>query len=307
MPARHLAFQALLFAASSSAFFAADRATASNVRAPTIYVLQDGGTIQVYHRARQWAIVGPDTGLEAVIDIKRQALGDLVVSNRDTDSGPGSIVTLPDGRGNVSATSIIQCDSFSPWGIGVDIDSNIWMTNYESNEVREYAATADGCPAPLAQISGTDTGLDIPLNVGVDRNGRIIVSNYLSGILIFAPGSNGNVSPVAKITNSRVINAHLEGMSIDRRNNIWLTSYANSEVMEFGSKAKGNDAPKRVISGPKTQLASPVGIAFDRKTGEIYVANYGGRAVLVFASDASGDVAPIRQFASGFDFGVAVK
>jgi streptogramin lyase len=261
----------------------------------------------VYHGARQWEISGPDTGLTAVIDIKRQALGDLVVSNRDTDSGPGSIVTLPDGKGNVPAKSIIQCDGFSPWGIGIDTNSNIWMSNYESDEVREYAATADGCPAPLAEISGANTGLDIPLNVGVDRNGRIVVSNYLSGILIFAPGSNGNVSPIAKITNSHVMNAHLEGMTIDRRNNIWLTSYPNAEVMEFGPKANGNDSPRRVISGPNTHLNAPVGIALDRRTGEIYVANYGGRAVLVFAADANGDVAPVREFASGFDFGVVVK
>jgi hypothetical protein len=51
-----------------------------------------------------------------------------------------------------------------------------------------------------------------------------------------------------------------------------------------------------------------VGIALDRRSGEIYVAGYGTRAMLVFAPDANGNVAPIRSFDQGnFPFGVTVK
>ncbi|HSC17609.1 MAG TPA: hypothetical protein VLC74_01735 [Rhizomicrobium sp.] len=277
-------------------------------KGPTVYVLQDGGTITIYRGSRQTQISGPDTGMYSTVGIARQALGDLVVSNREVDGAPGSIVTLPPGKGDVAAKYVIQCAGMSPWGIGLDADSNIWMTDYESDDVRQYAANADGCPAPLATISGPHTGLDLPENVAVDRKGRIVVADYLNGIRIFAPGSNGDVAPVATLTNSQVMNAHLEGMAIGPKNHIWVTSYANASVMEFASDANGTDAPLRVISGDRTKLSAPVGLALDRKTGEIYVASYGTRAMLVFAADAKGNVAPVRTFANGsFPFGVAVK
>jgi DNA-binding beta-propeller fold protein YncE len=277
-------------------------------RLPTIYVLQDSGTITIFHGSRQTEISGPHTGMHSTVALARQALGDLVVSNREVDGRPGSIVTLPAGEGDVQAKYILKCKGMTPWGIGLDADSNIWMTDYESDDVREYAATADGCPKPLAIISGAHTGLDLPENVAIDRNGRIVVADYLNGVRIFAPSANGDVAPVATLTNAQVMNAHLEGMAIDRKNNIWVTSYADNAVLEFAAGANGDAAPKRVISGDKTLLSAPVGIALDRRTGEIYVAAYGARAVLVFSADANGNVAPVRQFANGsFPFGVAVK
>ena len=287
------------------AAFGAGSAAASG-SGPTVYVLQDAGAIEVYRGARHWEIAGPDTQMNSVVDIKRQPLGDLVVSNREVDGKAGTIVSLPAEKGNVAAKYVIKCKGFTPWGIGIDRNSNIWMTDYETNDVRAYAATANGCPAPLTKISGPHTGLDQPENVAVDRDGRIIVSNYLHGILIFAPGSDGDAAPIRTITNGQVINAHLEGMTVDNKDNIWVTSYANQAVLEFAPDANGTAAPKRVISGSKTRLDAPVGIAVDRKSGEIYVADYGARAILVFGSDAAGNTAPVRTLSPGFDFGVAV-
>jgi DNA-binding beta-propeller fold protein YncE len=275
---------------------------------PQIFVLHDNGTITIFRGTGQKQISGPHTGMNSPVAIARQKLGDLVVSNREVDGDAGSIVTLPMGKGDVPVKFIIKCDGMTPWGIGLDAESNIWMTDYESNDVREYAATADGCPAPFATISGPHTGLDQPENVAVDRKGRIVVANYLKGIQIFAPGANGDATPVVSLTNAQVMSAHLEGMVIDSKNNIWVTSYANAAVLEFAATARGNDAPIRVISGDKTQLNAPVGIALDRESGEIYVASYGTRAMLVFAADANGNVVPIRQFDQGaFPFGVTVK
>ena len=302
-PFRYL-FATVCAAALSSA---GALATSAGTRTPTVYVLQDSGKIVIYRGTHQSEITGQDTGMYSTVGIARQAYGDLVISNRELDNRSGDIVTLPPGKGDVPAKYKIKCKGMTPWGIGVDADSNIWMTDYDSNDVREYAATANGCPQPLARISGPYTGLDQPENVAVDHNGRIVVSNYLKGIVVFAPGANGDVFPVAKITSPQVMSAHLEGMAIDAKNNIWVTSYANQAVMEFAPDANGDAAPKRMISGSNTQMTAPVGIALDHKTGEIYVADYGTRAVLVFAADADGNVAPARQFAPGFAFGIALK
>lgn len=288
--------------------YAPSNPAAAGEPSATAYVLQDGGKITIYHGSHQREISGPHTGLYSTVAIVRQKLGDLVVSNRELDHRAGSIVTLPDGNGDVAAKFIIKCRGMTPWGIGVDADSNIWMTNYESNDVREYAGTANGCPTPLATIRGPYTELDQPENVAIDRNGQIVVSNYLKGILIFAPGAHGDASPIANITSSDVMSAHLEGMTIDSHNNIWVTSYARNAVLEFAPDANGDAVPIRKISGPHTKLDAPTGIAIDRHTGEIYVAGYGTRAALVFAPDADADAAPIREFAEGgFPFGIAVK
>ena len=54
--------------------------------------------------------------------------------------------------------------------------------------------------------------------------------------------------------------------------------------------------PKRVISGPKTDIGFHSGVYIDPKTGDISsVENDIGDSVSVFAHGASGDVAPLRQ------------
>ncbi len=54
--------------------------------------------------------------------------------------------------------------------------------------------------------------------------------------------------------------------------------------------------PKRVISGPKTDIGFHSGVYIDPKTGDISsVENDIGDSISVFAHGASGDVAPLRQ------------
>jgi DNA-binding beta-propeller fold protein YncE len=303
----HIVLASALMAAVCGAALGARGAAKPPAHPPTIYVNQDATHIEVFKGKREYSVGGKNTAMYSPIGIAAQALGDIVYSNREGDHRPGTIVTLPPGKGNVTAKYIIRCKDLTPWGVSIDADSNIWMTNYDTNEVREYAPNASGCPAPLSSIKGPNTGIDNPQMAVVDHKGRIVVSNYLSGILIFPPGAHGNVAPVAKITNMKIINAHLEGMTIDRHDNIWVTSYAKGQVYKFAPDANGNAAPKRIISGRNTKLSVPIGIAIDRRSGEIYIADYGTHAVLVFAADSNGNVAPIRTFAGGFDYGIALR
>jgi sugar lactone lactonase YvrE len=270
---------------------------------PTLYVVETPG-VGIVKASKRTEITGRNTKLTSPWGIARQALGDLVISNRELSHSekPGRIVTLPAGKGNVTAKYVLQCKDFAPGGIAVDKDSNIWMTDYDSGaggDVRAYPANATGCPAPLFQITGPHTQLNQPTAVAIDSKGRIIVANYLVGLTIYAPGSNGDVAPIATIKDSDTENSHIEGMTVDNHDNIWVTSYANASVLEFAPDANGNVAPIRKISGDRTQLDAPIGLAVDRKTGNIYVAAYGNAGVLEFAADAQGNVAPISTI-SGF-------
>jgi hypothetical protein len=68
-----------------------------------------------------------------------------------------------------------------------------------------------------------------------------------------------------------------------------------SAVLFFARNANGDVAPAGEISGAKTKLSVPAGLAMDSQ-GNIYVANY-DNAIRVYASGAQGNVAPIRTIA----------
>jgi len=63
-------------------------------------------------------------------------------------------------------------------------------------------------------------------------------------------------------------------------------------ILVFRGGANGEEAPIRVIQGPRTQLKAHDRLALDPVHNEIYVPQ--GDKVLVFAGDAQGDAAPIR-------------
>jgi DNA-binding beta-propeller fold protein YncE len=65
-------------------------------------------------------------------------------------------------------------------------------------------------------------------------------------------------------------------------------------ITVYDRTARGDTAPIRVITGPRTQLNWPAGLFVDPERGELFVANDGGNSILVFSTTANGDVAPLR-------------
>lgn len=70
-------------------------------------------------------------------------------------------------------------------------------------------------------------------------------------------------------------------------------------ILVFASGAVGDAAPIRVISGPKTLLVAPFALSVDTVHNELYVSDFFGSAVRVYALDADGDVAPLRSLIDG--------
>ncbi len=73
---------------------------------------------------------------------------------------------------------------------------------------------------------------------------------------------------------------------------IYVTNYGGNSVTVYSLDADGDAAPKRTISGAKTGIKGPLGIARDTLR-QIYVANRSGCNVTVFGAGAGGDVAPV--------------
>src|SRR5207302_9937797 len=64
----------------------------------------------------------------------------------------------------------------------------------------------------------------------------------------------------------------------------------------FPAGQNGNVFPNREISGPRTGIVSPRGLALDG-SGRLFVADQASNKVLVFDDDATGDTAPIAVLA----------
>ena len=65
-------------------------------------------------------------------------------------------------------------------------------------------------------------------------------------------------------------------------------------ILFFRGGANGEEAPIRVIQGPKTLLNYPDNVALDAHRGEVFVVQSYSNSVLVFDRRGQGDVAPIR-------------
>ena len=113
-------------------------------------------------------------------------------------------------------------------------------------------------------------------------------------IAAFPRLAEANAKPTRAIAGQRtLITRTIHDMAYDPvRDEIVVPQFYLQGILTFRGSANGDEAPIRVISGPRTQITNPARIALDPIHNEIYIPN-GGR-LLVFPRDGQGDVAPIR-------------
>ncbi len=180
---------------------------------------------------------------------------------------------------------------------------------------------------PKRIIQGENTYLEFACGVYVDPpTGDVYVINNdtLNWMTVWDRNARGNVKPTRKLHTPMAT----FGIAADEENQeLLLTVQDDHAVVTFKKNAKELEGPVRLLQGPKTRMADPHGIAVDRKTGLIYVTNWGtmnerqpggpprfghalwpigrnnnipgsGRfeppSITVYRKDASGDVAPLR-------------
>lgn len=231
-----------------------------------------------------------------------------------------------------------------PTAIAVDSSGKIYVLNENggarnSGRVVVFAAGSKGNVSPIATISGSDAGLFSPNAIAVDSKGNIYVSNEggpnierPGGVAVYPAGSNGDVKPSATVRGADV-NMQLPctdtccgndtgiqnpyGIAIDSRSNLFVTSTSGcprsqgESVRVFPAGSEGNVRPSAIISGARTGLDSPAGVALDPR-GNIYVANAGrygvGRydfpaSIRLYSTGSNGNVPPIATI-SGSNTGL---
>ncbi len=115
-------------------------------------------------------------------------------------------------------------------------------------------------------------------------------------VVVYAANASGKAKPLQDITGTKT-GLQASDVVADGKGNIYVsngTDYGATEntVTVYAKGANGNVAPIRTISGSKTGLDAPQGIALAPVNGDIYIANTDGKSVTVYASDANGNVAP---------------
>ncbi len=231
----------------------------------------------------------------------------------DISFGSGSVTVYPVGAtGNVKPIQNISGSNTllaGPIGITADESGKVYVANNSNYSVQVYAAGATGNVAPIQQISGDGTGLYQPHGVALDPvNGDIYVANYgVSSVTIYLPDANGDAAPIGTITgpNTGIDNPY--GIALDASGNIYVATCGTTcsihdappSVVVFAAGSVGNVAPMQTISGPRTRLFTPYGLALD-SSSNIYAASSGNLllgkpwGIKVYAAGANGDVRPIQ-------------
>ena len=180
---------------------------------------------------------------------------------------------------------------------------------------------------PKRMIQGEKTFLEYACSVYIDpETGNIygINNDTLNWMTVFDRDARGNASPSRKLHTPHTT----FGIVADEdKQELLMTIQDDHAVVTFKKNAKDQDAPVRLLQGPRTLMADPHGIALDSKTGLIYVTNWGtnqerkydvpwrygkvnwpvGRnnnipgsgkinppSITVYHKDDKGDVAPLR-------------
>ncbi len=264
-------------------------------------------------------IAGPATGLNRPLGIVIDSSGKLYVAN----SGNDTITVYGLGAsGNAAPIATIGGPNTGlrgPQGMALDANDVLYVSNFgllpggqPASSITAYAPGANGNVAPIATIAGPNTGLRRPSALALDSSGRIYAANFApppwfpgapfppglppGSIVVFPAGANGNVAPVATITDSTTGLRGIQSMTVDSSGNLYVTQTFAQSVTKYPPGANGNVAPIATIAGPHTGLGGPIGIVVDAG-GRITVANYNIDTVTKFAPGASGDVAPVATIA----------
>ncbi|HVN63499.1 MAG TPA: SBBP repeat-containing protein, partial [Candidatus Binataceae bacterium] len=208
-----------------------------------------------------------------------------------TNQGGTSPVTVYANGSNGNVTPSITLSGAStgfdePYGVALDSNGNIYVTNCGSNcggsgagSVTVYPPGSKGDAAPSTTIGGINTGMVDPAGIAVDSSGNIYVPNSGNqSVTIYAPGSNGNVPPAATIIGSSTLLSVPEGIALDSNGNIYVANFGNSDVTEYSAGSSGNAVP---ITTANISLSDIHGVALD-SSGNIYVAATGNQSVTIF-------------------------
>jgi hypothetical protein len=249
-------------------------------------------------------ISGSSTGLCTPVGVALDKSKNVWVAD-----GCGSVFAFAAGaNGNVSPIVNISGSDTQlkqPLGIFVGPKGKIFVLDGESG-ILQFASGANGNVAPISVVQGSNTQMNNPSGIGIHKGTETVANFSGNSLTTYPTTANGNVAPTSTISGSYTDLSDPVDVTISANGTIYVVDYGYNGpagILVFAAGATGNVAPARNITGYNTGLvgAGPSSIAKDLK-GNIYVCTQNARssAVLVFAKDANGDVAPIRTISGSY-------
>ncbi len=150
--------------------------------------------------------------------------------------------------------------------------------------------------APTDNYSGASTSLDAPYNAFVDNSGNEWFSNYTGASVTYtAVNKNGNAAPTKKLSGATTTLSGPTGIYVDQASGVnrylYVADYSVNKIDIFQvslmSGSSPDIAPTWTISGGTTGLSRPEALTLD-SSGNIWVANYGGKDILEFSNPTGG-------------------
>jgi hypothetical protein len=223
----------------------------------------------------------------------------IYVANRD--NGSVSWWPLAGPYGNVAPAGTVGGPTSGlsdPVALAVDSAGAVYTANDSAAQVVVFNAGLTGDVAATRTFTPT-VGVETE-GIYVDAAGFEYEASYTTSLIaVMSPGASGTVAPARVIQGALTTLSEPSGMTTDGSGNLYVADFGASSIDVFPPAANGNVAPSRTISGPATLLQKPQAVAIDA-TGRIIVADEGFSCcssgfVLIFASGASGNAAPVAQ------------
>ena len=250
-------------------------------------------------------IQGPSTRLDhptgVAFDSER---GELYVADEISDvisvfnsSAQGDVAPIRELKG---AKTMMK----SPSDVFLDFaNKEMWVASFGNHLALAYPLGASGDVAPVRVIRGSPLNtpgamISNPFALTYDtKREEILVTSCVGHprIAAFARTSDKNAQPVRAIEGANTkTNRTMHAIAYDAVNDeIIVPSRAGQAILTFRGGANGNEAPIRIIQGPKTELRQFDKLSVDTVNNEI-LAFFGGN-VWFFDRTANGDVAPKRK------------
>lgn len=201
----------------------------------TVYLQNPMGTL---NESPIGEIEGSNTQIVSPEGIALDANGNIYVANLGGDGNQYASITVfaanPRGALNETPTGEISGNNTGisyVSGVALDASGRIYVLNQATGNgdgppnAEVFAANPNGIvnEAPLATITGSNTGLDGPQSIALDATGKIYVANSPfdgspSSITVYAPNPVGtlNEAPIATITgsNTNMPARQIEGIAV---------------------------------------------------------------------------------------------
>ena len=191
--------------------------------------------------------------------------------------------------------------------LAIDKFGNLFTIDTTSNVVSVFSAPTAGPSIPAAPDTTISVSSGTAGSVAVDSYDNVYVGDAVNhAVYVYAAGSSGSAAPVRVLT-SNLPDFTPRALALDSANDLFVADSKSSpsptyRVEEFAPAASATDAPIAKIQGSNTNLAAPNSVAVD-PAGKVFVAN-SGFTVTVYATGATGNVAPVRSFSmAGCIFG----